>query len=133
MGKERTLRAPTGAILSKYLRSLALDMETVDDNGDPVTRAAVLARFVWKAALGYKDVDPKTGSIILHEPDWRAIELLYNRIEGKIPVAVVEDQARSLTEKVSDLGKARINSMAKAAAEDAEAGVEPDEDEEDGE
>ena len=127
MGKERTMRPPTGAILSKYLRSRALDMETIDDAGDAVTKAAALAKFVWKAALGYKDVDVKTGSIVLHEPDWRAIELLYNRIEGKIPVAVVEDQARSLTEKVSDLGKARINSMAKAAAEDAEAGVETEE------
>jgi hypothetical protein len=133
MGKERTLRAPTGAILSKYLRSLALDMETVNDDGDPVTKAAALAKFVWQAALGYRTVDPKNGSVIVHEPDWRAIELLYNRIEGKIPVAVVEDQARSLTEKVSDLGKARINSMAKAAAENAEAGVEPDEDEGEGE
>jgi hypothetical protein len=71
--------------------------------------------------------------VIVHEPDWRAIELLYNRIEGRIPVAIVEENARSLTEKVSDLGKARINSMAKAAAENAEAGVEPDEDEGEGE
>jgi hypothetical protein len=47
--------------------------------------------------------------------------LLYNRIEGKIPVAVVEDQGRSLTEKVSDLGKARINSLAKASVDDEEA------------
>jgi hypothetical protein len=133
MGKERTLRVPTGAILSKYLRSLALDCETINNAGDPVTNAAALAKFVWKAALGYKDVDIKTGAIIAHEPDWRAIELLYNRIEGRIPVAIVEENARSLTEKVSDLGKARINSMAKAAAEDAEAGVEPDEDEGEGE
>jgi type III secretory pathway component EscU len=132
MGKERTLRAPTGAILSKYLRSLALDMETVNDEGDPVTKAAALAKFVWQAALGYRTVDVKNGSVIVHEPDWRAIELLYNRIEGKVPVAPPEDNSQSLADKVSDLGKARANSLARAATENAEAGVEPEEEDDDG-
>lgn len=130
MGKERTLRAPTGAILSKYLRALALDIETQDDKGDPVTRAAALAQFVWKAALGYKELDVKTGKETAHEPDWRAIELLYNRIEGKVPVATPEDNSQSLADKVSDLGKARANSLCKAATENAEAGIEPEEDDE---
>jgi hypothetical protein len=119
--QKRTIKAPTGAILSKYLRALALDIETVDADGDPVTKAAALAALVWKSALGYKELDPKTGQEVVHAPDWRAIETLYNRIEGKIPVAVVEDQGRSLTEKVSDLGKAKVNALAKAAADEEEA------------
>jgi hypothetical protein len=118
--KERTMRPVTGAILSKYLRNLAVEMHTLDDDGEIVSKAAALATLVWKHALGYKEIDPKTNVEITHDPDWRAIELLYNRVEGKIPVAVVEDQARSLTEKVSDLGKARINSLTKAATEDEE-------------
>ena len=123
----RDMKAPTGAILSKYLRSLALDIETMDDAGDPVTKAAALASLVWKHALGFKEADPKTGKEVKFPPDWRAIELLYNRIEGKIPLAVVEDNGRSLTEKVTDLGKARINSMAKAAAEAPDEDAEPGE------
>jgi len=110
------MKVPTGAILSKYLRSLALDAESMTPDGDVVTKAAKLAELVWKYALGFQELDPKTGKEHQTPPDWRAIELLYNRIEGKIPLAVVEDQGRSLTEKVSDLGKARINSLAKASA-----------------
>jgi hypothetical protein len=130
MGKERTLRAPTGAILSKYLRALALDMETVNDDGDPVTKAAALAKFVWQAALGYRSVDPKNGSVIVHEPDWRAIELLYNRIEGRIAIAPPEEVGHSLIEKVTEMGRARANSLA-AAATEAEANGDPVEEEED--
>jgi hypothetical protein len=123
-GGERKLKVPTGAVLSKYLRALALDVESINDDGDPITKAQVLAALVWKHALGYKEMvhrKNKDGVMVdeeeVHGPDWRAIETLYNRIEGKIPVAVVEEQGRSLTEKVSELGKARANSLARAAAD----------------
>jgi hypothetical protein len=129
------MKVPTGAVLTKYLRALALDIETVDDDGDPVTKAAALASLVWKHALGFIEVEitvkeggPPDKREVKHGPDWRAIELLYNRIEGKIPLAVVEDQARSLTDKVSELGKARANSLAKAARESSE-DAPPEEDE----
>ena len=111
--RDRTLRPPTGAILSKYLRALAVEIETTNEKGDPITKAAALAELVWRYALGYTDV--KT-DVPLPPAVW-AIEILYNRIEGKIPTAVVEDQGRSLTEKVSDLGKAKANASAKAAAD----------------
>jgi hypothetical protein len=112
------MKVPTGAVLSKYLRALALDIETTDDAGDPVTKAAALAALVWKHALGFEQPNPdKKGTTKVPPATW-AIELLYNRIEGKIPLAVVEDQGRSLTDKVSDLGKARINAAAKASVEE---------------
>lgn len=111
--RDRTIRPPTGAILSKYLRALAVEVETTNAKGDTITKAAALAELVWKYALGFTDV--KT-DVPLPPAVW-AIEILYNRIEGKIPTAVVEDQGRSLTEKVSDLGKAKANASAKAAAD----------------
>lgn len=130
--KQDNLKVPTGAILSKYLRALALDVETVDESGDPVTKAQMLAGMVWKYALGFVEVDPdnpdKKKTPI--PPAVWAIELLYNRIEGKIPVAVVEDQGRSLTDKVSDLGKAKANSLAQASAPDAKLNA-PDEGDDD--
>jgi hypothetical protein len=121
--QEKSLKVPTGAILSKYLRALALDIETVDAEGDAITKAAALAALVWKHALGFeepKDPEKPDAGMVRRPPDWRAIELLYNRIEGKIPLAVVEDQGRSLTDKISDLGKAKINSLAKASAPEEE-------------
>jgi hypothetical protein len=120
---ERNLKVPTGAILSKYLRCLALEVETVDENGDPITKAQALAMLVWKHALGFLDRDDK-GQETQRKPEVWAIELLYNRVEGKIPVAVVEESGRSLTEKVSDLGKARINSLAETAVDPDDAPVE---------
>ena len=114
---DKRLKVPTGAILSKYLRALALDVESIDDTGDPITKAQKLADLVWKYALGA--VDEKDSTKKAPPAVW-AIELLYNRIEGKIPLAVVEDQGRSLTEKVSDLGKARANSLAEASTENDE-------------
>ena len=113
------MKVPTGAVLSKYLRALAVDIETTNADGDLITKAEALALLVWKSALGWKELDPKTDAEIVHTPDWRAIELLYNRIEGKIPIAVVEEQGKNLIEKVSEMGRARINSLAKAAAEEA--------------
>lgn len=123
--KKRTLRAPTGPILSKFLRSLALDIETTDDDGDPVTKAAALAALVWKYALGFTEVDVKTNTELKHEPDWRAVTLLFDRIEGKVISAPPEEIGHSLVEKVTEMGRARANSLAKAAAEDMEAGTEP--------
>lgn len=119
------MRVPTGAILSKYLRALAMDIHTVDDDGKPVNKAAVLAKLVWQHALGFEERDPDDpNKMTPHKPATWAIELLFNRIEGKIPLAVVEDQGRSLAEKVSDLGKARANALANdvVARENAELG-----------
>lgn len=116
--QERTLKVPTGAILSKYLRALALDVETTNEDGDPITKAQALAVLVWKHALGFEQPNlDKKGSTVIPPAVW-AIQLLYDRIEGKIPLAVIEDQGRSLTDKVSDLGKAKINSLAKTAADE---------------
>ena len=118
---ERTLKVPTGAILSKYLRVLAIEIHTLDPDGDPVTKAAALASLVWQHALGFEQPDPDNPNKVKPVPPavW-AIELLYNRIEGKIPVAAPEESGRSLSEKVSDLGKAKINASAKASVEEKE-------------
>jgi hypothetical protein len=124
---ERSLKVPTGAILSKYLRALALEIETVDADGDPMTKAAKLAELVWRHALG-GEIVAQDGKKTVQPPAVWAIELLYNRIEGKIPLAVVEDQGRSLTEKVSDLGKARINSLTAASVEETEPEADADAD-----
>ena len=121
--QDRSLKVPTGAILSKYLRALALDVETTDADGDPVTKAQALATLVWKHALGFSKREPtekNPNQMIEIPPATWAITLLYDRIEGKIPLAVIEDQGRSLIDKVSDLGKAKANSLATASVDPTE-------------
>jgi len=110
--KKKKVKAPTGAILSKYLRMLALDIETMDEDGNLVTKAQALAALVWKHALGFEEQNPDDpDKKVQHRPATWAVDLLYNRIEGKIPLAVVEEGAHSLTERVSDMGKAKINAI----------------------
>ena len=124
--QKRDLKVSTGAILTKHLRVLAVEIETVNADGDPVTKAAALASLVWEYALGFEQKEPDSDKTRYVPPAVWAIELLYNRIEGRIPEAVVEESGRSLTEKVSDLGKARANSLAQAAV-DQENAPEPNE------
>ena len=113
--EDKRLKVPTGAILSKYLRALALDIESMSDDGDPITKAQKLADLVWKYALGVTDEKDPTKKAA---PAVWAIELLWNRIEGKIPIALPDEGGRSLTDKVSDLGKAKANALATASTEE---------------
>ena len=114
----RKIKIPTGPTLTKYLKALAVEAETILPDGDVLTKAAALADLVWKSALGWRETDVKTGEEIVHPTDWRAVELLFNRIEGKTISAPPEDSGHSLVEKVTEMGRARANSLAKAAAED---------------
>jgi hypothetical protein len=130
MAEKRKIKVPTGAVLSKYLRCLAVEVETMDNDGDPVTKAEALAKLVWQYALGFRTQDVKTDKETYTPPAVWAIELLYNRIEGRIPVAAPEESGKSLTDKVGDLAKAKINAAAKAAAgtEDEKEADEPGDD-----
>lgn len=110
--KNKNLTAPTGTILSKYLRLLALDIETIDDDGDPVTKAEALAALVWRHALGFEEADPDNpAKVTRHRPATWAVDLLYNRIEGKVPLLPPEDSNGPLPDRISELSKATINAM----------------------
>ena len=115
----------TGRVLTDLLRELSAEVETMDNDGRILTRAEVLATLIWKKALGYTEVvDVKTGEEIKHSPDQRCIELLYDRLEGKAIMTVVDESSRgpSVAERVSDLGKSRINALSVAAGAVPETG-----------
>jgi len=84
-------------------------------NGDVITRAQALADLVWRNALGYSepvdDHNPE-GEQIVHRPATWAIQLVYDRIEGKVGPIEPEKKDRKLASTISQMGKATINSLA---------------------
>ncbi len=94
------------------------------DDSRMITKAEALARFMWRAALGYKEevevVDKQSGAVVgvkevIHFPDKAYVILLYDRLEGKVPIVEPEkgDSKASVADKVSREVKSRLNNIAK--------------------
>lgn len=114
--KKKSLpRAYDSRRLTQHLRELAAEIEDMDEGGELLTRGQVLAKLVFKKALGYEeklkgeDGEEKT---IYHKPEAWAIQLIWERMEGRAPQAVPDDK-KTLTaaKKVNELVRARINSL----------------------
>jgi len=105
----------TGKELTKYLRTLAMEAESIADDGTPITRAEALARALWTKALGGKKRNRDgTESELL--PEAWAIQLIYERLEGKVANAATDESGKITTaEKVSELSRNRINSLSTVA------------------
>jgi len=106
--------------LTQHLRELAAEIDTMDESGELLTKGQVLAALVFKKALGYEEKlkgDDGEEKLIYHKPEAWAIQLIWERMEGKAPQAV-PDGKKTLTaaSKVGNLVKARINSFSEAAA-----------------
>lgn len=109
--------------LTNHLRELAAevhDWEMEDDGeGRVITKGEALARLLWQRALGYDEVkvdDEGREKRIKHDPAQWAIQLIYERMEGRSPQAIAEDEnRRRAKDKVSDLAKARVNELAAQA------------------
>jgi len=102
--------------LTQHLREMAAEALTIDDEGSLVTRGEALAALLWKKALGYESVDSETSEVTYHKPEAWAIQLIWERMEGKAPVAIPDDKGiMKIAERVSELAKNRINSFAEVA------------------
>lgn len=102
--------------LNKLITKLGNEAYTLSDDGTPLTRFEALAKLVWDMALGYKTKDPKTDVETIHFPDKSFITMIYDRMEGKVPLAtsVKGDKDRvSAAKKVSEQTKSRLNDLAK--------------------
>lgn len=120
-----------GKLLSKFIREIA---EEIHD--DPVirakgedavmlTKAEVLARYMWKAALGWEETEDvykngvKTGvRPVIYKPDKTFIGMIWDRMEGRAAMLDPKsdrDRARSLADKVSEQGKRRLGQIAKSS------------------
>jgi hypothetical protein len=114
-----------GKLLTAQLKSILQEKTEVemDEDGTPVivTKAEKMARTMVKLALGYKEeverkMDGKTViDELVHGPNVGMIALVYDRVEGRIPVAAMEEpDKRTLADRVSDQGKKRINAISGA-------------------
>lgn len=107
-------------VLTRHLTELGQLAHTVDDNGRPISREEALADLLWNKALGYVEQvrdDEGNQKSVVHKPEAWAIQYIYDRREGRAVISVAEDEGRvKAAEKVRDLAKARINSLAVSAA-----------------
>lgn len=110
----KNIKTPTGPILTQLLKAQALDVEDADvKTGDVITKGQALATLVWKMALGYwiKDPDDPDKKVYI-KSDFRAVALLFDRMEGKIATAVPADNRQTLPETVSEMARSKANSLA---------------------
>lgn len=102
--------------LTNHLRTLAAEAHTIADDGTFVTKGEALADLLWQKALGYEEKtldDEGNEKIVKHDPAAWAIQLVYDRMEGKTPQAVTEDDTRiKAAEAVREMAKNRINDLA---------------------
>lgn len=106
--------------LSTELAKLASDVHSMSNDGVPITNEQALAKLIWRTALGWvelvKDDEGKLKQK-LHPPASWAMQYLYERLEGKAPIAAPDNSSgMRASEKVSKLAKDRVNQLAVAAA-----------------
>ena len=111
-----------GITLTKQLRILAAQIDVLSQDGlTLISKAEKLAEICWQRALGYEE-RTADGKLIPHNPETWAIQLLFDRLEGRVPVAVDDGSGKTLAEKVTELGKAKINALAAEAPDAADPG-----------
>ena len=104
-------------ILTDFLRQIADEKtEFVELPGQEdlaiVTKAEAISRYVWKCALGWKEINDK-GDEVVHEPDKAAIHLLFDRLEGKITaLPLAGKKLPSIADRVGEVSKRTLNNIA---------------------
>jgi len=119
-----------GKLLSRFIREIASEIHDdpiVKARGEEavmLTKAEALARYMWKAALGWEEsVDVyKNGKKIgikpeVHKPDKTFISMIWDRMEGRAAMIDVKggSDKTSLVDRVSAQGKKRLNQIAKSS------------------
>ena len=81
-----------------------------------VTRAELLALVLWKKALGWTEQNKiKDGPETVHKPESWAIQLIYERLEGRAPQAIPDAKGHlSEAERINELAKSKLNRTAEA-------------------
>jgi hypothetical protein len=106
--------------LTNHLRQLAAEVVEVLPDGTQVTRNEKLAELIWKQALGFaEEIKDEWGNTktVTHKPVSWAQQYLYERIDGKAPIAAPESQSGvRASDRVRDLARNRLNALAEVAS-----------------
>jgi hypothetical protein len=104
-----------GQLLSRFLRQAAEEItELGSKDGEDVliSKAEKMAAIMWKEALGYEEVEiGKQGQRIVHvhKPDKTMIGLIYERMEGRAPLAQEGSGKQEIPDRVDEQARNRIN------------------------
>lgn len=114
--KKKNSRAKANRLVSKYLTEMATEADATikEANGDMrmCTRAEKLAHIIWKNALGYIELDVKTGLDIIHAPSRPYLRILLERMEGKVQDVSATRSKKTIAERISEKTKSKINDIA---------------------
>ena len=106
--------------LTNHLRELAAEAHDWSEEDGAITKGEAMARLLWRKALGYTETtvdDEGNEKEVYHKPEAWAIQLVYERIEGKTPQAMEEDRGDKPKAKdhVRELAQSRLNDLAAKA------------------
>ncbi len=111
-----------GQLLSGYLRAIGCEATEVMQVPVPpgckpgmpqiMSKAERLARHIWQMALPHKDDEG-----VQHDPDFKYVELVLNRVEGKAGTVEADKESgrESVPDRVARMSVDRINSIASEA------------------
>lgn len=117
-------------LLTEHLHKILKEKHSVkvriDGKLKTITKGEALARQMVNAAIGFietidiydKDGIPSGTTSVVHAPDRNLAKEILDRVEGKAATTgVKEDDSRpSVADKVSELGKDRLNAIAKKSS-----------------
>lgn len=105
------------ATLTKHLHKLADEVIDVSKATlDPITRAERLASVVWDLALGCPYID-KNGEEQKKPPVQWAVQMIFDRLEGKVADIADTKETVSLAEKIGQVHKAKLNALTEAVVD----------------
>ena len=114
--------------LSEYLDIIGRELHDtafIDDTGTvrPITKEEQLAREIWKRALGHEEEIENADHTVIHRtfaPDPKAQQFIFERLEGKFIQPQDDGPKASLLDKISDISKSHMNTLAKQAVDDSD-------------
>lgn len=103
--------------VTQHLREIAAQAHDWSVDDGILTKGECLARLLWRKALGWTEKvvdDEGIKNEFFHKPEAWAIQLVYDRMEGRVAQATTDEEVRSIKvkEEVSELAKSRLNALA---------------------
>lgn len=111
--------------LTEYLEQIGREIHDrghvyADGTVRPITKDEMLAREVWRRALGHEqETTNEDGSVShrIYPPDPKMQQFIFERREGKI-VTPQEEKSIELLDKISEIARSQLNTAAEDIVKD---------------